>query len=84
MVDAWAAALDGGPHAVRAILLDPTDDGHDLRQMSPLAGLITDKERLAALAAVDAIVEYNASREPDAAPTCGPGRSRVTVWPTSW
>jgi hypothetical protein len=61
-VDAWAAALDEGPHAVRAILLDPTDAGHDLRQMSPLAGLITDGERLAALAVVDAIVGYSARR----------------------
>jgi hypothetical protein len=61
-VDAWAAALDEGPQAVRVILLDRTDHGHDLRQMSPLAGLITDEERLAALAAVDAIVERGARR----------------------
>ncbi|HVW33282.1 MAG TPA: hypothetical protein VHL53_12135 [Acidimicrobiia bacterium] len=55
-LDEWAAALDDGPERVRAVLLDPSDHGHDMRQMSPLAGLISDEERLAALAAADALL----------------------------
>lgn len=52
-IDAWAAVLDDGPQRVRSALLDQSEHGHDLRQMSPLADLISDQERLAALAAAD-------------------------------
>lgn len=50
----WRRILGRGPKAVRAALLDPGDRGHDLRQMSPFAGLLTDAEREAAMAAADA------------------------------
>lgn len=50
----WRALLDRGPKAVRAALLDPTPRGHDLRQMTPFAGLLSDDERSAALAVADA------------------------------
>lgn len=54
-LDDWATALDAGPQRVRSILLDRTDYGHDMRQASPLAGLISDGERLAALAAAEGL-----------------------------
>jgi len=50
----WRVMLDRGPKAVRRTLLDPTSHGHDMRQMTPFAGLLTDRERNAALAAADA------------------------------
>jgi transcriptional regulator with XRE-family HTH domain len=58
--DEWSAALDGGSDAIRSILLDPSAHGHDMRQMTPLSGLISDAERRAALAAVDALLELEA------------------------
>jgi transcriptional regulator with XRE-family HTH domain len=53
-IDEWRRALKRGPKAVRAALLDPSERGHDLRQMAPFAGLLSDEERTAALAAADA------------------------------
>lgn len=50
----WHTVLDRGPKAVRACLLDTTSHGHDMRQMAPFAGLLTDAERNAALSAADA------------------------------
>ena len=54
-ISEWRDVLDRGPEAVRVTLLDPTPHGHDMRQMTPFAGLLSDDERNAALAAVDAI-----------------------------
>jgi hypothetical protein len=51
----WREAITRGPKAVRNVLLDPSDHGHDMRQMAPFAGLLTEEERAAALAAVDAL-----------------------------
>lgn len=53
----WRKVLDDGPNAVRATLLDPSPHGHDMRQMTPFAGLLSDEERNAALAASDALDE---------------------------
>ena len=50
----WHTVLERGPKAVRATLLDPTPHGHDMRQMTPFAGLLTEDARHAALAAADA------------------------------
>jgi transcriptional regulator with XRE-family HTH domain len=50
----WRAVLDRGPKAVRATLLDPSPHGHDMRQMTPFAGLLTEVERNAAFAVADA------------------------------
>jgi len=50
----WRTVLDRGPKAVRSTLLDQTAHGHDMRQMTPFAGLLTDAERNAALAAAEA------------------------------
>ena len=50
----WREVLGRGPKAVRATLLDPSPHGHDMRQMTPFAGLLSDEERNAALAAADA------------------------------
>lgn len=54
-LSAWEQALSDGPAAVRTVLLDRSEHGHDMRQMSPLSGLISDAERLAALAAAEAV-----------------------------
>ncbi len=51
----WRDVLDRGPDAVREALLDPSPHGHDMRQMTPFAGLLSEKERAAVLAAVDAV-----------------------------
>lgn len=56
-LDEWRTILDRGPDAVCAALLDTTPHGHDMRQVNPFAGLLTDAEREAALAAVDAVTE---------------------------
>jgi hypothetical protein len=54
MLDQWITALDEGPRSVHEVLMDPSDHGHDMRQMTPFAGLLTDDARLAALAVADA------------------------------
>lgn len=48
-VEEWRRVLEIGPDAVRDALLEPGDHGHDLRQMSPFAGLLSDKARRAVL-----------------------------------
>lgn len=48
----WQALIDAGPEAVAAALIDPSEHGHDLRQVSPFAGVLTDQERWAVIAAV--------------------------------
>jgi len=50
----WREVLARGPKAVRSTLLDSTSHGHDMRQMTPFGGLLTDDARAAALAAADA------------------------------
>jgi transcriptional regulator with XRE-family HTH domain len=54
-ISEWRDVLDRGPDAVRRTLLDQSPHGHDMRQMTPFAGLLSDDERNAALAAVDAL-----------------------------
>ncbi|MCU1452495.1 MAG: DNA-binding protein [Acidimicrobiales bacterium] len=49
--DEWRTIVDRGPRAIRRALLQRGPHGHDMRQMSPFAGVITDGERRAALAA---------------------------------
>lgn len=39
--DAWATVLDGGPAAVRGVLLGDDERARDLRQNSPFAGALT-------------------------------------------
>ena len=56
-VGQWRRAVDEGPDAVARLLLRSGEDGDDLRQVAPFAGLLSDDERrlvLAAVAAVDA------------------------------
>ena len=50
----WRQVLARGPKAVRSTLLDSSAHGHDMRQMTPFAGLLTDEARAAALATADA------------------------------
>lgn len=54
-ISEWRDVLDRGPEAVSATLLDPSPHGHDMRQMTPFAGLLSERERAAVLAAVDAV-----------------------------
>jgi hypothetical protein len=49
--------LDEGPGAVRRALLDPSEHGHDMRQMTPFAGLLSDRERNLVLNAVNALLD---------------------------
>lgn len=51
----WETILGAGPEAVRSALLALGPEGHDLRQMQPFAGLLSEETRLAALAAADAV-----------------------------
>ena len=53
-VEEWRRLLEAGPDAVRDALIDPGDHGHDLRQMSPFAGLLSDETRQAVLDAAEA------------------------------
>lgn len=45
-VDEWAAAIEQGPEAVEAVALTPGERGDDLRQVTPLAGVLPDDVRL--------------------------------------
>lgn len=56
-VTRWREILDGGPVAVQDALLETTDRGHDMRQMTPFAGLLTEEARRAALAVADAFCQ---------------------------
>jgi transcriptional regulator with XRE-family HTH domain len=53
----WRRLLDEGPSAVRRALLDRSDHGHDMRQMVPFAGLMSDRERELVLDAVDDLLD---------------------------
>ena len=53
-IEEWRRVIDRGPRAVRRTLLDTSEHGNDMRQMAPFAGLLSEGERAAALAATDA------------------------------
>lgn len=42
--ETWATVLDGGPDAVRRVLLGDDERARDLRQNSPFAGVLTPGE----------------------------------------
>lgn len=48
----WQQALTAGPAAVTHLALRDDDLGHDLRQMSPFFGVLSDQERVQALGSV--------------------------------
>lgn len=52
LTDEWSRLIDAGPEVVARALVALGERGHDLRQMSPFAGLLSDRERRAVLAAV--------------------------------
>jgi transcriptional regulator with XRE-family HTH domain len=62
LLDEWRDTIARGVPAVRAALLELGDHGHDLRQMTPFAGLLSDGERAAAMAAADAPPQWDAIR----------------------
>lgn len=41
----WQEILERPWDEVRAVMLDPSDDGHRLRSSSPFAGVLTPRER---------------------------------------
>lgn len=45
----WVAAVEAGPEAVARVALTPGGRGEDLRQVSPLAGVLPEEERLQVL-----------------------------------
>lgn len=58
----WRRVLDEGPTAVRRALLDQSEHGHDMRQMTPFAGLMNDRERELVLDAVDDLLDAERAR----------------------
>jgi hypothetical protein len=52
LCDEWEHLIAAGPEAVADALVDPTEHGHDLRQQSPFAGVLTNEERWAAIGSV--------------------------------
>lgn len=54
-VEQWRRAVGEGPDAVSHMLLRSGEDGDDLRQVAPFAGLLSDDERRLVLAAAAAI-----------------------------
>lgn len=55
-LEEWRNLLALDARAVGSALVDPSEHGHDLRQMSPFAGILSDRERDLVLAAVDNVV----------------------------
>ena len=51
-LDAWQSLLDGPPELLVDVLLGEDERSVDLRQVSPFAGVLTQQERLAAIARV--------------------------------
>lgn len=45
-VDEWWQAVEEGPDAVESVAMMPGERGNDLRQMSPLAGLLPQDVRM--------------------------------------
>ena len=52
LCDEWQALIEAGEEAVAAALVDPTEHGHDMRQQAPFSGVLTDRERWAAIDSV--------------------------------
>ncbi|MHA3684237.1 hypothetical protein ACXR2W_08275 [Leucobacter sp. HY1908] len=48
-VQEWESAIDVGPDAVAAVAMTAGERGEDLRQVSPLAGVLPQEVRLRAL-----------------------------------
>ena len=53
----WREVVAAGSARIRATLLDSSEHGDDMRQISPFAGLLGEATRHAVLAAADALVE---------------------------
>lgn len=51
LLDAWEAILDGTSMQIVAAMLDPSERGRDMRQVTPFAGVLTAAERRDALRA---------------------------------
>ena len=47
----WSQLLDNGPRAIATILLAESEEAADLRQNAPFAGVLSDTQRTAVLAA---------------------------------
>jgi len=55
-IDTWRRAITAGPKAVRHTLLRDDEEGDDLRQVAPFAGMLSDAERRIVLAAAEALL----------------------------
>ena len=56
LVRLWHRALEQGPEFAAELLVRVGEEGDDLRQLSPFAGLLSDEERRLLLAAVTAAI----------------------------
>ena len=85
-VGEWRDLLDQGAAAVQAALLDPSPHGHDLRQMGPFSGLLTEQERDAALAVASVLEDVKAPVPSGAPPwsAAPPGRRGPRRTRGSW
>ena len=45
LLEEWALTIKRGPEAVAEILREDSEHGHDMRQQSPFAGILTNRER---------------------------------------
>ena len=52
-LDAWEQLLDGPAASLALVLVSSDQEARDLRQASPLAGVLTDEERIDVLMATD-------------------------------
>ncbi len=52
LCDEWAVLIETGAEAVATALIDPTEHGHDMRQQSLFAGVLTDRQRWDAIDSV--------------------------------
>lgn len=48
LVREWARILELSPAQIASQMLDPSEHGRDLRQVTPFAGVLTAQERAAA------------------------------------
>lgn len=56
LLDEWSRLLDGDVDAILTVLRSPDEHARDLRQVSPFAGVLSEDERRAIVAAVQSLL----------------------------
>lgn len=49
LLDEWALVIERGPEVVAEVLREDSERGHDMRQQSPFAGVLSDSQRWSVL-----------------------------------